>query len=66
MHFHAVMMHLRRLAVAHPPLAEMEVSLLLLTHPDLRRVARVRTVLDFVAGRLAKQRALIEGRKARR
>jgi DNA-binding transcriptional LysR family regulator len=45
----------------HPPLAEMEVSLWLLTHPDLRRVVRVRTVLDFVAERLVEQRALIEG-----
>jgi DNA-binding transcriptional LysR family regulator len=44
------------------PLPEMEGSLWLLTHPDLRRVARVRTVLDFIATTLAKQRALIEGR----
>lgn len=49
---------LRRL---HPPLKDMEVSLWLLTHPDLRRVARIRTVLDFVAGHLGEQRALIEG-----
>jgi DNA-binding transcriptional LysR family regulator len=53
---------LRRL---RPPLADMEVSLWLLTHPDLRRVARVRTVLDFVARSLARHRALIEGRKGR-
>ena len=45
------------------PLPEMEGSLWLLTHPDLRRVARVRTVLDFMAGALSKQRALIEGRR---
>jgi hypothetical protein len=48
----------------HAPLADMEVSLWLLTHPDLRRVARIRAVLDFLARQLAKQRALIEGRKA--
>jgi DNA-binding transcriptional LysR family regulator len=45
------------------PLADMEASLWLLTHPDLRRVARIRTVLDLVADRLAEQRALIEGRQ---
>jgi DNA-binding transcriptional LysR family regulator len=45
----------------HPPLADMEASLWLLTHPDLRRVARIRTVLDFIAERLVEQRALIEG-----
>lgn len=46
----------------HPPLAEMEVSLWLLTHPDLRRVARIRTVLDFLVQGLIERRALIEGR----
>lgn len=45
----------------HPPLPEMEVSLWLLTHPDLRRVARIRTVLDFLAWHLVKRRALMEG-----
>jgi hypothetical protein len=35
-----------------------------LTHPDLKRVARVRTVLDFLALKLVEQRQLIEGRKA--
>jgi DNA-binding transcriptional LysR family regulator len=48
------------------PLADMEVSLWLLTHPDLRRVARIRTVLDFLARHLARQRRLIEGRSAKR
>jgi molybdate transport repressor ModE-like protein len=47
----------------HPPLAELEVSLWLLTHPDLKRVAKIRTVLDFVAGKLWEQRELIEGRQ---
>jgi DNA-binding transcriptional LysR family regulator len=46
------------------PLADMEVSLWLLTHPDLRRVARIRTVLDFLAHHFAKQRPLIERHKA--
>ncbi|MGE0213966.1 MAG: LysR substrate-binding domain-containing protein, partial [Parvibaculaceae bacterium] len=47
------------------PIAEMEVSLWLLTHPDLRRVARVRTVIDFLAEALAQHRSLIEGRDSR-
>ncbi len=46
----------------HAPLADMEVSLWLLTHPDLKRVARIRSVLDFLAERLGARRALIEGR----
>jgi hypothetical protein len=37
----------------------------LLTHPDLRRVARIRAVLDFMAGALARQRSLIEGTRSR-
>jgi DNA-binding transcriptional LysR family regulator len=53
-----------RLRRVDAPLPDMEVSLWLLTHPDLRRVARVRRVLDFLAHRLAKRRALIEGRQA--
>ncbi|MGQ0681295.1 LysR substrate-binding domain-containing protein [Bradyrhizobium sp.] len=43
------------------PLPEMEGSLWLLTHPGLRRVARIRTVLDAMADHLAGRRALIEG-----
>lgn len=43
------------------PLAEMASALWLLTHPDLRRVARVRAFLDFMAARLARARALLEG-----
>jgi DNA-binding transcriptional LysR family regulator len=45
-----------------PPIAEMEVSLWLLVHPSLRRVARVRVVLDALAAALARQRPLVEGR----
>ena len=52
---------LRRVA---PPIAEMEVSLWLLVHPSLRRVARVRVVLDAIAASLARQRPLVEGRAA--
>jgi molybdate transport repressor ModE-like protein len=43
------------------PLPDMEGSLWLLTHPDLRKVARIRTVLDFMADALSRQRGLIEG-----
>jgi hypothetical protein len=37
-------------------------ALWLLTHPDLRRVARVRAFLDFMAPRLSAQRDLLESR----
>lgn len=55
-----------RLQRVHGPLEELKVSLWLLTHPDLRRVARMRTVLDFLADKFAQQRELIEGRKPRK
>jgi len=45
------------------PLPEMEGSLWLLTHPDLRRVTRIRAVLDSIAHCLGERRALIEGRE---
>jgi DNA-binding transcriptional LysR family regulator len=45
------------------PCKELAVPLWLLTHPDLKRVARIRTVLDFLAQRIAEHGALIEGRK---
>lgn len=44
------------------PVADMESALWLLTHPDLRQVARIRAVLDFTADRLAGKRPLLEGR----
>lgn len=47
---------------ARPPLAEMASALWLLTHPDLRRVARIRAVLDYAGDWLAEQRPLLEGR----
>jgi DNA-binding transcriptional LysR family regulator len=53
-----------RLQHVGSPLKEMDSSLWLLTHPDLRRVARVRTVLDVLANHLVAERALIEGRRA--
>jgi molybdate transport repressor ModE-like protein len=49
------------LARIAPPLPEMEVSLWLLVHPSLRRVARVRVVLDAIAAAIAQRRPLIEG-----
>ena len=48
----------------HPPLEEMASALWLLTHPDLRRVARIRAFLDFVAEALAPLRRAFEGRGA--
>jgi DNA-binding transcriptional LysR family regulator len=47
------------------PMPEMEGSLWLLTHPGLRRVARVRAVLDAIAHYVGERRALIEGREPR-
>ena len=49
----------------HAPLPDMQVSLWLLAHPDLKRVARVRTVLDFLVHQFAARRALIEGEPGR-
>lgn len=48
-----------------PPLPEMATSLWLLTHPDLRRTARVRAVLDALADYLKTRRALLAGGEAR-
>jgi DNA-binding transcriptional LysR family regulator len=44
------------------PLPELDTQLWLLTHPDLRRVARVRALLDFVAAALKEEGARLEGR----
>lgn len=49
---------LRRLAA---PLAEMQAALWLLTHPDLRRVARVRAFTAFAADWLKERRPALEG-----
>ncbi len=49
---------LRRLEAPQPDFAA---DLWLLTHPDLRRSARVRVFLDFLAAGIKQQRSLIEG-----
>jgi DNA-binding transcriptional LysR family regulator len=38
-------------------------ALWLLTHDDLKRTARIRVVLDFLAARLASERPLLEGKR---
>lgn len=44
---------------------EVRLSMWLLTHPDLRRTARVRMFMDFMSERLERERDLIEGRRSR-
>ncbi len=44
-------------------LAEPRSALWLLTHDDLKRTARIRATLDFLAKALASERALLEGRR---
>ncbi len=41
---------------------ELDSELWLLTHPDLRRTARVRALMDFLTTVLEKEKDLIEGR----
>jgi DNA-binding transcriptional LysR family regulator len=53
---------LKRLA---PPIDAMASSLWLLTHPDLKRVARIRAFLDFIAAALTTHRRAFEGRRAK-
>ena len=50
---------LRRLT---PPIEALTGELWLLTHPDLRRTGRIRAFLDFMAGAIAADRPLLEGR----
>jgi DNA-binding transcriptional LysR family regulator len=50
----------------HPPVEAMTTALWLLTHPDLRRTARIRAFLDFAAAWLKRQRGLFTGRRAAR
>ena len=52
---------LRRVRVADGP--EARSALWLLTHGDLRRTARIRAVMDFLAAALSSERALFEGRR---
>jgi DNA-binding transcriptional LysR family regulator len=44
-------------------LPEPRSALWLLTHDDLKRTARIRATMDFLATRLASERALLEGRQ---
>lgn len=50
-----------RLARVRPPIGEMAAALWVLTHPDLRRVARIRAFVDFLLAQLGDARALLEG-----
>ena len=43
------------------PIAELDVGLWILTHPDLRHSARVRAFTDYVGGELIKLRKVLEG-----
>lgn len=55
-----------RIGRAMPPLRELERELWLVTHEDLKRTTRVRAFMDFVGARLIADRALFEGRAARK
>lgn len=55
-----------RIVRAMPPIGELERELWLVTHEDLKRTARVRAFMDFVGARLLADRALFEGRAARK
>ncbi len=44
------------------PIEEIDVSLWILTHPDLRRSARIRAFMDFVSERIVRHRPLLEGK----
>jgi DNA-binding transcriptional LysR family regulator len=46
------------------PIDEMATELWLLTHPDLRRTARVRAFTEFVAEALGRRKVLLEGRES--
>jgi DNA-binding transcriptional LysR family regulator len=46
-------------------LPEPRSALWLLTHDDLKRTARIRATLDFLAKALASERKLLEGKRAR-
>jgi DNA-binding transcriptional LysR family regulator len=45
-----------------PPEAEVESSLWLVVHRDLRHMARVRAFVDFMTDALGSERDLLEGR----
>jgi len=44
-----------------PPVEAMRTGLWILTHEDLRRTARIRTVMDFLGAELSKMKPLISG-----
>jgi len=48
------------------PIAEMETSLWILTHADLRHTARIRAFTEFAASALAQRRPLFEGAHGRK
>ncbi|SDL19364.1 DNA-binding transcriptional regulator, LysR family [Modicisalibacter muralis] len=50
-----------RLARVGEPIAELATDLWLLTHPDLRRVARIRAFMDFVAQAVKERREQLLG-----
>ncbi|MGB8713758.1 MAG: LysR substrate-binding domain-containing protein, partial [Onishia taeanensis] len=50
-----------RLVRLSEPLAELTTDLWLLTHPDLRRVARIRAFLDFIAEAIIERQAQLRG-----
>ncbi len=44
-----------------PPITDVAINLWVLTHPDVRKAAKVRMFTSFVGRRLREQRALLEG-----
>ena len=51
-----------RFARVGGPIPELRSELWLLTHPDLRSVARIRAFMDFAGDAIVKQRPLMAGR----
>lgn len=54
----------RRLRRIGAPVKALDSGLWLLTHPDLRRVARIRAFLDFMAPALAQRARLLAGKRS--
>lgn len=50
-----------RLTRISPPVDELASELWLLAHPDLRRTARVRALMEFLVEALEKEKNLIKG-----
>jgi DNA-binding transcriptional LysR family regulator len=53
------------LVCVHPPIAEMETALWILTHEDLRHTARIQAFTEFAASAFGRRRPLLEGALAR-